>query len=436
MKTNKKPLVSIISPCYNGEQFIERYLEAILSQTYGNIELIFVNDGSTDNTEKIVLSYKNKFISRKINLIYIYQENKGQAAAINQGLRIFKGKYLTWPDTDDVLHKDYVKSMVEFMEHNPEYGITASNIRIMNENYTQQIWMFKRNQEKDNKKLFLDFIKTNNVYFPGYFASRDAFIKTHPDMHIYESRGGQNWQMILPIVYSYRCGYIDDFLYNYVVRDNSHSRNVRTEEELIDRSNEHKDILVNVIKEMNIPEEESYLDIIEKKNMKEIFKIACDFSDKSLIMQIYNRLININDTDIFYDMVIDQGIEVQKYKHYYNLLNKWIVLVHKGLSIEKYFLKYKLNNIAIYGMGEIGTRLYEELIHTNISIKYAIDSNVTRYSDIIKVVSLDDVLEPVDAIVVTTLSFFNEVYKKIKKKVDYRIISLDSIISEVLLENQ
>ena len=73
--------VSIITPCFNGEGFVERYLNSILNQTYKNIELIFINDGSTDRTEKVVKSYIIKFEEKGMKLIYIYQENAGQAAA-------------------------------------------------------------------------------------------------------------------------------------------------------------------------------------------------------------------------------------------------------------------------------------------------------------------------------------------------------------------
>lgn len=65
-----KPLVSIITPCYNGEAFLKRYFESILNQTYPNLELIFINDGSTDRTEEIALSYRERLEKRGITYIY------------------------------------------------------------------------------------------------------------------------------------------------------------------------------------------------------------------------------------------------------------------------------------------------------------------------------------------------------------------------------
>ena len=73
---NQDPIVSIITPCYNGENYVQRFLDSILAQTYSSIELIIINDGSIDNTEKIVYGYKESLKTRNIKLVYIYQENK------------------------------------------------------------------------------------------------------------------------------------------------------------------------------------------------------------------------------------------------------------------------------------------------------------------------------------------------------------------------
>lgn len=102
------PLVSIITPCYNGENYVTPFIKSVLLQSYNNIEFIFINDGSTDNTEKIVLDYEPEFKERGIKFKYIYQENQGQATALNNGLKIFTGDYLTWPDSDDILHPDNI----------------------------------------------------------------------------------------------------------------------------------------------------------------------------------------------------------------------------------------------------------------------------------------------------------------------------------------
>ena len=67
------PLVTIITPCYNGEAFLDKYFASILAQTYDRLELIFVNDGSTDRTEEIALSYRQALEDRGIVFKYLYQ---------------------------------------------------------------------------------------------------------------------------------------------------------------------------------------------------------------------------------------------------------------------------------------------------------------------------------------------------------------------------
>src|SRR5699024_1989875 len=122
-KMNYNRLVSIITPCYNGEKFVERFFENILDQTYKNIELIFVNDCSYYKTEEIAMSYIPKFEAVGKRLIYIYQKNAGQAAAINKGLPIFKGDYLMWTDSYDLLDRQNVDKKVNYMENHLDVGI-------------------------------------------------------------------------------------------------------------------------------------------------------------------------------------------------------------------------------------------------------------------------------------------------------------------------
>ncbi len=115
--------VSIISPCYNGASYLPHFLQSLSEQTYTNIEFIFVNDGSTDNSEQLFLDYKPRLEQKGWSVIYIKQENAGQAAALNKGLEIFSGDYLLWPDSDDILLPQHIEQKVSFMEAHPEYAL-------------------------------------------------------------------------------------------------------------------------------------------------------------------------------------------------------------------------------------------------------------------------------------------------------------------------
>lgn len=107
-------LVSVIIPCYNCESTIEETIQSVIFQTYKNIEIICVNDGSKDNT----LSKLEKITSTNENIIYINQENKGQSKTRNEGAKIAKGEYLFFLDADDKIADSYIEKCVKIIKNN------------------------------------------------------------------------------------------------------------------------------------------------------------------------------------------------------------------------------------------------------------------------------------------------------------------------------
>ena len=301
----KEPLVSIITPCYQGERYVHRFLDSVLNQTYNNIELIFINDGSTDATEKIVFSYVDKFKKRNIHFEYIFQENKGQAAALNRGLKIFKGEYLTWPDSDDILYRNNIKKRVDFLEQNPSYGIVICKGRMVEEKTFKPIRILERKIPKKKDNLFYDLLMGKNVSFglSGQMVRGSAFLDVNPKREIFENRAGQNYQMLLPITYKYKCGYINEILWDYLVRRDSHSRSAKTKEDLLVRLKNIEIILENTIKSMHIPDEADCLEIIRKRYIRERLYVALKFKDKSLLNEQYKLLKKDNDNN-FFDFII------------------------------------------------------------------------------------------------------------------------------------
>ncbi|MDI6883463.1 MAG: glycosyltransferase [Patescibacteria group bacterium] len=118
MKNN--PLVSIVIPTYNKAKHIKKAIGGVLSQTYQNLEVIVIDDGSTDNTQEVVKSFNDP------RIIYIWQENKGPAAARNTGIKKTQGKYIAFLDSDDFWLKEKLEKQVRFLEENPEVGLLGS----------------------------------------------------------------------------------------------------------------------------------------------------------------------------------------------------------------------------------------------------------------------------------------------------------------------
>lgn len=273
-------LVSIITPCYNGEEYISRFLNSILNQDYSNIELILIDDGSTDNTAEIIQDYSIKFNKKGYSLIYIFQENQGQACALNKGLKIFKGNYLTWPDSDDFLSTDAISLRVDFLKNNSKYGFVRSDAAFYNEkNLNHCIRLATSNiQDKYREKLFDDLIFEKNAYVCNgcYMVRRSSFLVTNPVRSIYESRAGQNWQILIPLAFEYYCGYIDLPLYHVIERSNSHSRTVRCFDAEIERCGEHHHLLLEVISHLAI-NHKRYQELIDDKYNRKRFKISCRY---------------------------------------------------------------------------------------------------------------------------------------------------------------
>ena len=248
--TIEKNLVSIITPCYNGEKYISRFLESVLIQNYRPIELILVNDGSTDKTEQIIMNYHSLFEKKGIKFIYVYQENGGQARAINTGLEMCHGEYITWPDSDDILEKDNIEKKVDFLSNNPIYCMVMCKTKCVKEgNLNKTIFVLERKKPYEGN-LFEDFLFVNNVYFaPGSFMvkSKDLYHALNGNKLI-ENKAGQNWQTLLPLSYYFKCRFIHDILYTYVIRENSHSRQEKTISKILDKYNNHIDLLEQILK--------------------------------------------------------------------------------------------------------------------------------------------------------------------------------------------
>ncbi|WP_025730537.1 glycosyltransferase [Atopobacter phocae] len=98
----KQPKVSVIIPVYNTGKYLKRCIDSILNQTLDSLEIILINDGSTDNSKQIMEEYKK--IDERI--ITIHQDNQGPSAARNRGLEIAKGMFIGFIDSDDFIHKD------------------------------------------------------------------------------------------------------------------------------------------------------------------------------------------------------------------------------------------------------------------------------------------------------------------------------------------
>ena len=120
-ETESSPLITTIIPAYNVEEYVINAIQSVLDQSYKNVELIIVNDGSTDNTEQII---KENYPS--INLIT--QKNKGLSGARNTGIENSKGEYIAFLDADDQWLPDKLEKQVEFALKHNNVSVFSTNV--------------------------------------------------------------------------------------------------------------------------------------------------------------------------------------------------------------------------------------------------------------------------------------------------------------------
>ena len=138
----KKPKVTVLMSVYNGERYLHESIESILNQTFKDFGFLIINDGSTDNTPKILKSYKDqriKIISNKNNL--------GLTKSLNKGIKLAKGEYIARQDVDDVSLSERLEKQVKFLNSYPSYAAVGTFTKIINE---------------DSKVIFL---LRNPIYF-------------------------------------------------------------------------------------------------------------------------------------------------------------------------------------------------------------------------------------------------------------------------------
>lgn len=121
--------VSVVIPYYNREHTIVRALESVVNQTYSDFEIILINDGSTDNGEKIVAEFIEK--NKKFKFVHVKQKNSGPSRARNKGIRRAKGEYIAFLDSDDSWDSRKLELQIGFMEQNTECMITGTNYNIV-----------------------------------------------------------------------------------------------------------------------------------------------------------------------------------------------------------------------------------------------------------------------------------------------------------------
>ncbi len=278
--------VSILTPCYNSEKYIGRFIDSILKQKHNDIELVIINDGSTDQTENVILSYNEAILKRGYSLNYHQKDNGGIGSAINLALKKMTGDYFCWCDSDNFYDENYVSEKIKVFKNKSNCNIVRCDGYFVYEDdiNTPYRKFSDGNNDLYKKDLFLNSINEKDFHFGCAMIKTSAFDNVVKNRDIYESRQGQNWQILLPVFYKYKSYYIDQALFYFVNRRDSISG--QTEQgglkAAIDQVIEHEKILLETLKRMKIHGIKYYEYIIKIKYI----------NIRIFWYKLYNDLIN------------------------------------------------------------------------------------------------------------------------------------------------
>lgn len=250
-----KDRVSIVTPVYNGEQYLGRLLDSVLAQSWDQIEMIVADDGSEDGTLKIAESYREKFQERGFLYHIVSAAHRNASAAVNNGLSLVTGEYLIWPDSDDMLERDSVRKRVSFLQENRQYQCVRSLGRYLNE-AGERVPAEEKTGDLQDRHLFFPILEFSTFVCCGCYMLRSApFFAIYPQRKIPEYDVGQNFQMLLPFTYFYPCPTIPEELYTVYVRVESHSHRLLTQQQDEKKYFDYENLLDEIKDVCNITDE-------------------------------------------------------------------------------------------------------------------------------------------------------------------------------------
>lgn len=214
--------VSVIVPIYNTEKYLKKCLDSLVKQTLKEIEIILVNDGSTDNSESIINEYLKEY---KNKIIYIKKENGGQGESRNLALTKVSGEYVTFVDSDDYIDKTSLEKLYnKAVSEKADIVACTSHIELINNNEILVVDEFKNKEPHKQyilnnagpcgKIIKTDIINKHKLYFPKLRAYEDVAV------------------VALWGIYANKIAFIDEPMYYYLIREGSTMKQTNYNEKL------------------------------------------------------------------------------------------------------------------------------------------------------------------------------------------------------------
>jgi len=234
---NNMPKVSVIIPTYNCARYVPEAVESVLHQTYQDYEVIVVDDGSTDNTEKVLQKYRDK-------IRYIKQKNSGVAAARNTGIREAHGEWVAFLDADDLWLPLKLKIQMEFSDRHPDVDFIYGDASSFNSNGVLTKSMFSERQPHEGN-VIKNLLSENFIPILSVIARKKCFEKA--GFFKEGMKYSEDYEMWLRVAKFFKFGYITEVVVSYREHEKSASQNFEKMHAA------HLDILNAYLKDPRIP---------------------------------------------------------------------------------------------------------------------------------------------------------------------------------------
>jgi glycosyltransferase involved in cell wall biosynthesis len=210
-----QPLISVILPVYNGTPYLNESIDCILRQTHSNLELIIIDDGSTDDSVVIVSAYADPRIR------FYTQKNQGLAATLNRGISLAKGAYIARQDQDDVSLPDRLSKQVTFLDAHPDYGMVGTWASIWEE--TKLTERFHKHHT-DNLSLKFDLLFDNAFVHSSLMIRKTVFDEVEAYCTDPDRQPPEDYELWSRVARKFRVANIPEVLHVYREMPRSMSR--------------------------------------------------------------------------------------------------------------------------------------------------------------------------------------------------------------------
>lgn len=331
----KKALISILIPAFNHEDYIEECIESVINQTYDRIELIIINDGSTDKTGIKIKELSNRIKMRVEKYLYIERENRGTAITCRELITAANGDYLIFLSSDDLFKKNTLEKLESFLAENKDYGFVVGDNDIISRNSKRVFWNKKRKPgitEEFKFKTFSEYLKskrkdvnfdsddfgTYKTLLKGNYITNGFLIRKEiiDRIDAYNKNAPvEDWYLMLQISKITKMKYIDEVLLSY----RWHEYNAIKNKELL-KNYAHKTISLEVMNILSNNKNQNFQDMVEflrNNKFKSILKINKIFHLYQIKNCVFKRLlVSIYNFEIV--LKSEYSKEFYNFKKYFN----------------------------------------------------------------------------------------------------------------------